>query len=150
MMTSRPTATFAPTFAPAFSSFPEMERLMGAFVSPQPARAAAFHPPVNVWEDEHALHVESELPGYTLENLNITTLGDELTIAGSRQVSTPENNAYLRRERSAGATEFSRTLKIGIPFDAEKVQASLKQGVLTITLPKVAAAKPRKIEVKTA
>lgn len=146
MMTCRPTSAFAPTFA----SFPEMQRLMGAFVSPQPVRAAAFHPPVNVWEDEHALHIESELPGYTLENLNITTLGDELTIAGSRQVTTPGNSAYLRRERGAGTNQFTRTLKIGIPFDSEKVQASLKQGVLTITLPKVAAAKPRKIEVKTA
>lgn len=146
MITCRPTSAFAP----AFASFPEMERLMESFVGTQPTRAGAFYPPVNVWEDEHALHVESELPGYTLANLDISTLGDELTIAGSRTASTPENSAYLRRERMAGATEFRRTLKIGIPFDAEKVQASLKQGVLTVTLPKAVAVKPRKIEVRQA
>jgi HSP20 family protein len=149
MITSRANSAFGP----AFAAFPEMERLMGAFVAPPvpPAReAGAFHPPVNVWEDEQSLYIESELPGYTLEHLDISTLGDELTIAGARQEATHENSVYLRRERGAGTTEFKRTLKIGIPFDAEKVQASLKNGVLTIVLPKAPAAKARKIEVKTA
>ncbi len=144
MMTCRPNASFGATFA----TFPEVERLMGAFAAPA-RQPQEFHPPVNVWEDAAALHIESELPGYTLANLDITTLGDELTIAGSREEATPGHSAYLRRERG-GAAQFKRTLRIGIPFDAEKVSASLKNGVLTVTLPKVEPVKARKIEVRPA
>ncbi len=144
MLTCRPSAAFVP----AFASFPEVERLMNAFVAPV-ARPGAFHPPVNAWEDDAAVHVESELPGYTLADLDITTLGDELAIAGTRAEPAAESAVYLRRER-AEPVQFKRTLRIGIPFDADKVAASLRNGVLSITLPKAAAAKARKIEVRGA
>jgi HSP20 family protein len=135
-----------------FAAAPEVERLMSSFfASPQggaPASGRAV-PALNVWENEHALHVEAELPGYSLENLEITTLGNELTIAGSRTEATPENATFHRRERTTGGTsQFKRTLRIGVPIDAEKIAAKLEQGVLTVTLPKAEAAKPRKIEVK--
>jgi HSP20 family protein len=144
MLTCRPSAAFMPTFA----DFPELHRLMGAMVAP--AQPGSLFPPVNVWEDERALHVESELPGYTLENIDITMLGDELTIAGSRREPPVENAVHLRRERAAATAEFRRSLRIGIPIDADKIQATLRQGVLSIIVPKVEAAKPRKIEVKPA
>jgi HSP20 family protein len=132
-------------------AFPEVERLMDSyFAAPGSGGATrrAF-PALNVWEDEQSLHVEAELPGFSMENLEITTLGNELTIAGSRTEAAAEGATFHRRERATGgASEFKGTLRIGMPIDVEKVTAKLEQGVLTVTLPKAAVAKPRKIEVK--
>ncbi|HMN42535.1 MAG TPA: Hsp20/alpha crystallin family protein [Phycisphaerales bacterium] len=134
-----------------FAAAPEVERLMSSFFASPTATggAAQAFPPLNVWEDADSLHVEAELPGFSMENLEITTLSNELTIAGSRSEAAPENATFHRRERAAGgSSQFRRTLRIGVPIDADQVTARLEQGVLTVTLPKAAAAKPRKIEVK--
>ena len=132
-----------------------MDRLMDAFFAAPgaPAQRAPF-PALNVWEDERALHVEAELPGYAMSDLEISTLGNELTIAGSRKQTQPENVQYHRRERRAGgAAGFKRVLQIGgwgVPVNPENVRATLAGGVLRVTLPKAEAAKARKIEIKAA
>ncbi len=137
-----------------FAAAPEVERLMGSLLASATGGGAGsasprVFPALNVWEDENALHVEAELPGYSMENLEITTLGNELTIAGSRAEAAPETATYHRRERAAGgASQFKRSLRIAVPFNTERVTARLEQGVLTVTLPKAEAAKPRKIAVK--
>jgi HSP20 family protein len=148
----------APRLLPEMPVFPEIERLMGTFLGgPEAGGFASFtpravanaFPPVNVWEDENAVHIESELPGFTMENLDISAHGDELTIAGSREETLPENVTVLRSERASyGSTSFKRTLRIGVPFDSDKVEATLRHGVLSILLPKAEAAKPRKIQIK--
>lgn len=104
------------------------------------------YPALNAWEDAQALHVEAELPGFRIEDLEITMKGNELTISGTRADAAIEGATLHRRERPSGS--FSRTLRIGTEVDAGAVSASLKHGVLTVTLPKAEAAKPRKIEVK--
>ena len=147
MTPSQPTPA-AYSFVNAFAQFPEMERLMGAFIAPPPRQPSAEYPPVNVWEDEKALYVESELPGYTLENIEITALGGQLTIAGTRPAPDAPGGGFVRRERAVGSGKFSRTMKVGILFEADKVQATLKHGVLTVVVPKIPAAQARKIEVK--
>ena len=149
MMPSQPDPAFNPSSAAAFAHFPEMERLMGAFIAPRARQVGAAYPPMNVWEDEQALYMESELPGYTLENLEITTLGGQLTIAGTRPAQGAEGG-YIRRERVGEPTKFSRTLKVWVPFEADQVRADLKHGVLTIIVPKATAAQARKIDVKAA
>jgi len=133
-------------------AFPSMETLMDTFLAGTATRpGATTFPAINVWEDEQALHVEAELPGYSMSDVDITTLGNELTIAGSRRGATPDNVHFRRRERDAGgAAGFKRTLRIGVPIDTEKVKATLVSGVLTVTLPKAEAAKPRKIEIRGA
>lgn len=105
-------------------------------------------PPVNVWEDDNNLYLEAELPGITMENLEILVKDLELTISGDRGAEASEGVVYHRRERGQG--RFSRTLNLPMPIDADKVEATLKDGVLSLTLPKAEEAKPRKIEVKTA
>jgi len=109
---------------------------------------ARLFPPVNVWQDEQALYVEAELPGFEMSDIEVTILENRLSISGKREMQLPEQAEVLRQERRIG--EFNRTFNLPIEIDADNVQAGFEHGVLTITLPKAAAAQPRKIEVKSA
>lgn len=104
-------------------------------------------PAVNVWEDDENLFVEAEVPGLKAEHLDVTVVGDELTIKGQRPEEPETEAAYHRRERGVGS--FTRVIRLTSEVDADKVQASLNDGVLLLTLPKAEDAKPRKIKVKT-
>jgi HSP20 family protein len=104
-------------------------------------------PAVNVWEDENNLFVEAEVPGLKAEDLDVTVVGDELTIKGERTEDGPAEGAFHRRERGVGS--FTRIVRLTSEVDADRVQASLAEGVLLLTLPKAETAKPRKIKVKS-
>ncbi len=105
-------------------------------------------PPLNAWEEADALHVEAELPGLNLSDLEIyVTGGNQLTIKGRRQQPAPEKAVWHREERNFG--EFSRVLTLPYPVDADKVEARFDNGVLHVTLPKAESARPRKIVVKS-
>jgi HSP20 family protein len=104
-------------------------------------------PAVNVWEDDEQLFVEAELPGMELEDLEIfVNGGNQLSIRGERKLPSKDEGTWHRRERGYGS--FARLLELPHLVDADKVQAALKHGILTIRLPKHEASKPRKIEVK--
>jgi HSP20 family protein len=109
---------------------------------------ATPYPPMNVWEDAGAVTAVVEIPGLSLEDIEVLMVGRELTVKGERKETSGQDTAYHRRERPIGV--FSRTLRLPVDVDAGKVQASLKDGILTIAMPKAEAAKPRKIEVKGA
>jgi HSP20 family protein len=81
-----------------------------------------------------------------MEELEVYVQGGELTIKGERKSAGSEGAVYHRQERGLGA--FARVLRLPMEVKAEAVKAALKNGVLTITLPKAEAAKPRKIEVQ--
>lgn len=104
-------------------------------------------PPVNVWESAEAVFVETEIPGVTSDQVEITVAGDQLTLRVERPEKADEATVYHRRERPSGS--MSRVIKLPAEVEAEQVEAQLTNGVLTITLPKAAAAKPRKINVKS-
>jgi HSP20 family protein len=130
----------------------EVDRLFNEFVGRLPTLqggrfnlAAPTFPAVNVWQSDNEVFAEAEVPGVKAEELDISVVGNELTIKGTRQQVTDEKAAYHRRERGAGA--FARVVRLPMDVDAEKVQASLRDGVLTLTLPKAEAAKPRRINV---
>ncbi len=132
----------------------EMDRVLGDFVGNLPrwgiapwAGARQF-PPLNIWEDQDALYAEAELAGVASENVDVSVVGNELSISGERQARQEEGVAYHRQERGQGA--FRRTLRLPVEVDADAVSAQLKDGILTVRLPKAAAAKPRKINVATA
>jgi len=107
--------------------------------------ASAF-PALNVWEDEQCLYAEAELPGMQMDDLELLVVGNELTIKGERKAGEEDEAVYHRRERGVGA--FSRVVRLPVEIDANKVEARLQDGVLTVKLPKAEAARPRKIEVK--
>lgn len=112
-----------------------------------PGQLASF-PPLNVWEDGDNLFVEAELPGMTMDDLEVLIEDNDLSIKGSRKVETTEDVNFLRRERGTGT--FTRTVRLPIAIDTEHVEATLREGVLKIKLPKAAEARPRRIEVKAA
>jgi HSP20 family protein len=127
----------------------EMDRILegwGVDLPRQLALAATF-PPVNVWEDADAFHVEAELPGLTQEQLHVAvTHRNQVTIQGERSGQEADKGRWHRRERGFG--RFQRVLKLPAPVDADKVDAKLENGLLRLTLPKAEEAKPRRISVK--
>jgi HSP20 family protein len=102
-------------------------------------------PPLNVWEDGDALYAEAEVPGVKSEDLEVSVLAGDLTIRGQRTSNDSDGANFLRRERATGS--FNRVLRLPIEVDAENVEATLRDGVLLIRLPKAESAKPRKIAV---
>jgi HSP20 family protein len=102
-------------------------------------------PAINVWEQNDALKVEMELPGVKSEQLDISVAGGELSVKVSAPEESQEEVTYHRRERPIGA--FSRIVRLPVEVNAERVEADLHDGVLTITLPKAESAKPRKINI---
>lgn len=127
----------------------DMDRLFGALATGNgnPASAQVF-PALNLWEEDGGYVIEAELPGIALENLDIEIAHNELTIKGHRTFDYPENARFLRREH--GETKFARTVTLPVEVDGSKADATMKDGVLRISLPKAEAAKARKISVKNA
>jgi HSP20 family protein len=106
----------------------------------------SFTPPLNVWEEGEFLKIEAEMPGVKLEDIDVSFDNGELTLKGEKKFEPKENVPMHRRERVYGT--FVRTLTVPWEVVAEQVTAELKDGILTITLPKAEAAKPRKVAVK--
>jgi HSP20 family protein len=105
-------------------------------------------PPLNVFADkEHAI-VRMEVPGVAPEDLSIKAEARTLTVSGKRDFSTPENGSFHRRERNVG--EFSRSIQLPEDVDLSKAEATVKNGMLTVRIPKREEAKPRTITVKAA
>lgn len=103
-------------------------------------------PPFNLWGDEEGVVLTSELPGVKLEDLDISVSGKNLTIKGSRKADeVGEQMKRIRHERMEG--DFERTFQLPFTIETEKVQATLKNGVLTVVLPRAENEKPRKITV---
>lgn len=117
------------------------------FVSGGKPAAQASFPPLNAWEDDENYYVELEVPGVSLADLDLEVREDSLTIRGERRVESAPEGTTHRSERPAGA--FEREVRLPAAVDAEKVRADLRDGVLTVTLPKPEAVKARKIEIRT-
>jgi HSP20 family protein len=128
----------------------EMDHLFENFFTPTTAQTMAGtaftrgYPAVNVWEDEDSLYAEAEVPGLTMDDLEVFVVGNELTIKGERKDG--EQQGYHRRERGVG--RFQRVIPLPMPIDADRVEATLHDGVLQIRMPKAEVARPRRIEVK--
>lgn len=125
----------------------EMDRLLNGFAgaTTESPLAGQGELPVNVWENGDALFVETELPGVKAEQLDLAVVGSELTLKVQRPETDELGNTYHRRERPVGP--LSRVLHLPAEIDANQVQADLHDGVLRVTLPKAAQARPRKIRV---
>ena len=102
--------------------------------------------PMDAYTTGDAIVIRADVPGITADDLEITLEGDTLTIRGEIRREDADNRKYVLIERPTG--KFERTLNINTPIDHEKVEASFENGVLTLTLPKAEAIKPRQITVK--
>jgi HSP20 family protein len=104
-------------------------------------------PAVNLWVAPDKSVVTAEIPGVNPEEVELSIVGKSLTIRGSRKTDeSEENNSYHKRERWYG--KFSRTIELPFDVEPDKVEARFSKGLLSITLPRVEAEKPKKIEIK--
>ena len=137
---------------PGWNPWREMEKIeqeVGSLFSGLNRSRAANFPPINVFTGEDDVIVTSEIPGIDPSDVDLSVTGDVLTIKGNRKPhELAEGEKWHRRERGHG--NFYRTVQLPFNVEGGKVEASYTKGVLTITLPRAEADKPRKISVKTA
>lgn len=121
--------------------------LFNRFMNANPlTHLAADFPAFNLWADDEGVVLTSELPGVKLEDLDISVSGKNVTIKGSRKPEeVAEKSSRIRHERPEG--EFERAFQLPYSIESGKVEATLKNGVLCITLPRAESEKPRKITV---
>ena len=105
-------------------------------------------PAVNVFSDQDGYVVRMETPGVAADQINIESHDRTLTISGKRESGAPQGGSFHRRERNSG--QFSRSLQLPADLELSRAEASYKNGMLTIRIPKKEEAKPRQITVKAA
>jgi HSP20 family protein len=139
-------ADFGRNYAPQRELRRELDRLFGSF----DAQSSYVPGPGNVtFEDDGSNFVlRADVPGLSESDIEINLAGNTLTLRGERKLEVPEGHSVHRRERSA--VRFAKSYELPARVDADKVNATLKHGVLTLTLPKAAEAQPRQISVKAA
>lgn len=125
----------------------DMNRIFRQY-SPARLRTASGYPALNIWTNQDGQFVSAEMPGVRVEDIDISIDGDTLTISGERGADeVPEEVQSHRKERVFG--KFSRTIQLLSAVDADKVEASFKNGILNIVLPKTEAEKPKQIAIKS-
>jgi HSP20 family protein len=106
-----------------------------------------YVPPVDIYESEQALILVADMPGVSSQNVDIDLKNNELSVRGTVSQKEPQGEHMLLKEYGVG--DYYRQFTIGKLIDQSKIEASMKDGVLTLTLPKAELAKPRKISVKS-
>ena len=103
------------------------------------------YPPLNLSNDDDNVYVRAELPGISIEDIELTLTDKTLVLKGER--GAPQGK-YYRQERPSGV--FHRVVNVSVPIDRDKVTATMVDGILTVTLPKSEEIKPRSINIKIA
>ena len=104
---------------------------------------------LDVYQTEDDVVVKADLPGMKPEDVDVSVVGDVLTIkAETKAESEVKEDNYVRRERRYGA--FSRSVRLPTAVQASKAEAKYVDGILTLELPKAEEVKPKRIEVKAA
>jgi HSP20 family protein len=141
-----------PVFENPFADFDQLRREMlrlfdaAAGAESAPSSWAGGFPPMNVTQDNDNFYVRAEIPGIKPADLTVSALRNRVSISGKREIAKEHDKvSYHRQERAEG--EFSRTVTLPAEVATEKVEARYTDGVLTLTLPKAEAAKPRQITV---
>jgi HSP20 family protein len=106
----------------------------------------ALVPPVDVLENESGITVKADLPGVSKENLAIRVDGETLTIEG--QVSLGETASLEAVYAEIRNAQYKRSFVLSRDLDTSRIDAAMKNGVLTLTVPKLEQAKPRRIPVR--
>jgi HSP20 family protein len=114
------------------------------FFAPVTAARSQVAVPLSLWEDEDNYHVEVDAPGMTEKDLDISVHNGELIIRGERR-NERKGNGY--DTRSYG--RFEQRISLPTAAKADRVEAKLVNGVLSLTFPKGEEAKPRKIELRS-
>lgn len=108
--------------------------------------AYTLRPPVNIFEDSAGITLEADIPGVSKDRLQLKVDKDSLLIEGEVELPTAEGMEALYAD--VRATRYSRSFSLSRELDIERIDASLKDGVLRLRIPKRAEVQPRKIEVR--
>jgi HSP20 family protein len=139
-------------FDEGFSVFDELRRrLDGVWNDFEPEypvswRATAVWPRVNAYDAGQSFVLEADVPGMTQKDLKLTVNEATVTLEGERKSDAPEGYSVHRQER--GGFKFSRSFTLPFKADPERCEAAVKDGVLTVKLPKAKEAQPRQIAVR--
>lgn len=129
----------------------DFERLLQDFWGEVPSSdvlsSAPFQPPMNVRGNAEGYEVELELPGVALADIDVAVENRELVVRGERKLGSDTGAKWQRRERFQG--RFERRLRLPADVDAQRVDARLEFGVLTIALPKLEQSKARRIQIQS-
>lgn len=135
---------------PLFDFRREMDQMFDRFFGEAQAESAApmFAPRINLAETDEAYELSVELPGMQPEDFHVELKNGELWISGEKKLeSESQNKTWHRVERFYG--QFRRVIPLATAVDEEKIEAEYRQGVLRLSLPKTANAKPRQIPIKS-
>lgn len=127
------------------------DRWFGGFgLAPFEGQWEGFMPRVDVTETDNEIQVSAELPGIDPQHVDVSVSHDVLTISGEKREEREEKEKnYYRTERSYGS--FRRSVQLPMEVDTNRADATFKNGLLTVTIPKTEQARERKkVEVKTA
>lgn len=110
-------------------------------------RETTSFPALNAWTSDEGAHVEAELPGISASELELSVHGDTVTLRGKRELPKEKEGVTLhRQERWHGA--FLRTVQLPFRGDSDKAQATFKDGVLTVFVPRAKEDRPTRIAIK--
>ena len=127
----------------------QLQREMNEVFESAFGRPLESFPACNVYAADADMLVSCDLPGVSLDQLDISVMGDTLTIKGERKPADDvDRSAYHRRERRSGT--FTRSIQLPNRVDPENVVADYQDGVLTVKMNKAPEEKPRRIEIKSA
>ena len=129
----------------------DMNRMFDQFFhggNGEEAKVSTWRPSVDIYETDDALVIKAELPGVSKDDVSIDVHQNRLTLRGQRKHETDvKDEHYHRVERSYGS--FQRSFTLPATVDAEKAEASFKDGVLELRLPRLESAKPRQIAIQS-
>jgi HSP20 family protein len=129
----------------------EMNRMFNQFFqgsNGEEAKVSTWNPSVDIYETDDALVIKAELPGVSKDDVSIDVHQNTLTLRGQRKHEAEvKDEQYHRVERSYGS--FQRSFTLPSTIDYEKVQATFKDGVLELHLPRLESAKPRQIAINS-
>jgi HSP20 family protein len=120
----------------------ELDRIFNGNAAPMASRA---YPLMNMYDSNDAVVVTAELPGMSREQVNITFTDGILSISGKRKGEDFGGMALVRQERSS--SDFEKSVKIPSRVESDRIAATLRDGILMVTLPKAEEAKPKEISI---
>lgn len=124
-----------------------LDQMMDRAILDSPSRGVMGRIPLDVLQTDEAVVVKATVPGMSADDLSVSISGEALCIKGElKEELEQDEGEYLLRERRFGS--FSRTITLPTLVDSAKAEATFKDGILTLTLPKAEQVKPRQITVK--
>lgn len=129
-----------------FNDVLSMRNMVDRFFTETPARRrGADYPYVNIYEKDDTVQVRMIAPGVKVENVDLQLRDNALTVSLKKE-DDHKDQPYIRRERQFG--EFGKTVRLPYRVNPEKVEAEMRNGILTVKMVKDEAAKPKKIQIK--